>query len=74
MLLNFLSTLIHRYFSTPGGTCIVAFGGLNIISLPMFNDATWFNTLSDINKKLDEQEAKYDNVRAFLQNIKSNHG
>ncbi|CAI2192151.1 5809_t:CDS:10, partial [Funneliformis geosporum] len=45
-------------------------GELNVIPWPMFNDAAWFNTLSYVNKKLYEQEAKFDNVRAFLQNIK----
>ncbi|CAG8529032.1 12160_t:CDS:10, partial [Funneliformis caledonium] len=32
-------------------------GELNVIPWPMFNDAAWFNALSDVNKKLDEQEA-----------------
>ncbi|PKB94841.1 hypothetical protein RhiirA5_477274, partial [Rhizophagus irregularis] len=45
-------------------------GGLDIIPWPMFNDASWFKTLSKVNKKLDKQEAKYDNARAFLQNTK----
>ena len=45
-------------------------GGLDIIPWPMFNDAAWFETLSSINKKLDKQEAKYENARTFLQNMK----
>ncbi|CAG8438296.1 8032_t:CDS:10 [Funneliformis caledonium] len=42
-------------------------GGLDIIPWPMFNDAAWFKTLSIVNKKLDKQEAKYENARTFLQ-------
>ncbi|CAB5351424.1 unnamed protein product [Rhizophagus irregularis] len=45
-------------------------GGLDIIPWPMFNDAAWFKTLSKVNKKLDKQEAKYENARTFLQNTK----
>ncbi|POG65607.1 hypothetical protein GLOIN_2v1665293 [Rhizophagus irregularis DAOM 181602=DAOM 197198] len=45
-------------------------GGLDIIPWPMFNDASWFKTLSKVNKKLDKQEAKYENARTFLQNTK----
>ncbi|CAG8505503.1 11510_t:CDS:10 [Funneliformis caledonium] len=42
-------------------------GGLDIVPWPMFNDATWFRTLSKLNNRLDMQEAKYDNARTFLQ-------
>jgi len=45
-------------------------GGLDIIPWPMFNDSTWFKTLSSVNKKLNEQKAKYENARTFLQNTK----
>ena len=45
-------------------------GGLDVIPWPMFNDSAWFKTLSKVNKKLDNQEAKYENARAFLQNTK----
>ncbi|GBC07438.1 hypothetical protein RclHR1_07470003 [Rhizophagus clarus] len=45
-------------------------GGLDIIPWPMFNDVAWFKTLSKVNKKLDKQEAKYENARTFLQNTK----
>jgi len=45
-------------------------GGLDIISWPMFNEAAWFKTLSSINNKLDEQKAKDENARTFLQNTK----
>ncbi|PKY22475.1 hypothetical protein RhiirB3_503321, partial [Rhizophagus irregularis] len=45
-------------------------GGLEVIPWPMFNDASWFKTLSGVNKKLEKQEAKYENARTFLQNTK----
>ncbi len=45
-------------------------GGLDIIPWPMFNDIAWFKTLSKVKNKLDKQEAKYENARAFLQNTK----
>jgi hypothetical protein len=45
-------------------------GGLDIIPWPTFNDAAWFKSLSNINKKLVRQEAKHDNSRTFLQNAK----
>ncbi|CAI2161359.1 15834_t:CDS:10 [Funneliformis geosporum] len=45
-------------------------GGLDIIPWPMFNDAGWFKTLSNVNKDLEKQKAKYDNARTFLQNTK----
>ncbi|CAG8578190.1 5341_t:CDS:10, partial [Racocetra persica] len=45
-------------------------GGLNIIPWPIFNDPKWFNSLKDIKKMLDKQDAKYENARTFLQNTK----
>ncbi|GES75141.1 hypothetical protein GLOIN_2v1781568 [Rhizophagus clarus] len=45
-------------------------GGLNIIPWPVFNDIAWFKQLSQIKKRLDEQETKYENARAFLHNTK----
>jgi len=45
-------------------------GGLDIIPWPMFNDAGWFKTLSNVNKDLEKQKAKYENARTFLQNTK----
>ncbi|GBC20093.1 uncharacterized protein OCT59_006574 [Rhizophagus irregularis] len=42
-------------------------GGLEVIPWPMFNDASWFKTLSKVNKKLEKREAKYENARTFLQ-------
>ncbi|CAG8438292.1 8031_t:CDS:10 [Funneliformis caledonium] len=45
-------------------------GGLDIIPWPMFNDASWFKTLSKVNKNLNNQEPRYENARNFLQNTK----
>jgi len=45
-------------------------GGLDIIPWPMFNDASWFKTLSKVNKNLNDQEPRYENARNFLQNTK----
>jgi len=44
--------------------------GLDIVPWPMFNDAAWFKTLSNVYKELEMQEAKYENARTFLQNTK----
>ena len=46
-------------------------GGLDIIPWPMFNDAAWFKTLLNVNKKLDKQDARYENARTFLENTKA---
>ncbi|CAI2161360.1 13694_t:CDS:10 [Funneliformis geosporum] len=45
-------------------------GGLDIIPWPMFNDASWFKTLSKVNKNLNNQEPRYENARNFLRNTK----
>ncbi|CAG8488857.1 9634_t:CDS:10 [Gigaspora rosea] len=45
-------------------------GGLSIISWPIFNTPEWFKGLKDFKKALNEQNAKYENARTFLQNIK----
>ncbi|CAG8505521.1 11511_t:CDS:10 [Funneliformis caledonium] len=45
-------------------------GGLDIIPWPIFNDSAWFKTLSKLKRRLDKQEAKYDNARTFLRNTK----
>ncbi|CAG8536204.1 13159_t:CDS:2 [Funneliformis caledonium] len=45
-------------------------GGLDINPWPMFNDAGWFKTLSNVNKDLEKQKAKYENARSYLQNTK----
>lgn len=45
--------------------------GLNIMPWPVFNDADWYKkSLIKVKSILDEQEAKYENARIFLQNIK----
>ncbi|GBB87958.1 hypothetical protein RclHR1_14460001 [Rhizophagus clarus] len=45
--------------------------GLNIMPWPVFNDADWYKkSLAKVKSILDEQEAKYENARIFLQNIK----
>jgi hypothetical protein len=45
-------------------------GGIDIIPWPMFHDASWFKSLSVINKKLDKLEIAYENARDFLQSTK----
>ena len=45
-------------------------GGLNIIPWPVFNDIKWFKMLLVIKKMLDNQEAKFENAKAFLRNTK----
>ncbi|GBB85151.1 hypothetical protein RclHR1_11700001 [Rhizophagus clarus] len=45
-------------------------GGLSIIAWPLFNDIAWFEKLSYIKSKLDNQESKYENARTFLQKTK----
>ena len=44
--------------------------GLNIMPWPIFNDAAWFRSLTKVKNILDQQEAKYENARIFLQNTK----
>ena len=44
--------------------------GLDIVPWLIFNDAAWFKTLSNVNKELEKQEAKYESARTFLQNTK----
>src|SRR6185295_6692071 len=44
--------------------------GLAIFPWPLFNEPAWFRTLKMVGRKLDDQKAKYDNARTFLQNTK----
>jgi hypothetical protein len=43
---------------------------MDIISLPTFNDASWFKNLANISKKLFKQEEKHENAKTFFQNVK----
>ncbi|RHZ44791.1 hypothetical protein Glove_709g38 [Diversispora epigaea] len=44
--------------------------GLVILPWALFSDAAWYKNLKDVKKMLDKQEARYENARTFLQNIK----